>query len=480
MMDRRSLLLSLSTLAATAAASTAASAADLKGDIAILRDALRLHPGLYRYSTPDEVDARLTALAASFANAGDAAGRYIVLSRFLATVRCGHTYANFFNQSRSVASDLFDRPTRLPFRFRWIAGRMLVTGDPEHLGLAPGTEVTAINGAPAGAVLEALTPFARADGHNDAKRISLLDVQGFDHIEYFDVFHGLLFGPPRQGVHRLDIRTVGGETSVRDVPALDLKQRRSELGPQPAKDAALWRWRIDHDGVAVLEMPTWAVYDSQWDWRSWLNDRLDSLRGARGLVIDLRANEGGNDCGHPILARLAQRTVEIPGAERRVRFQKTPPSLDPYLDTWDDGFRTLGVGAEPIGDGVYRLSGETGVTAIPPAGPRFTGPVAALIGPVCSSATFQFAQLAQTNGLMRLFGEPTGGNLRGINGGSFFFVRLPASGLEFDLPLVGFFPPGRPPDTGLTPDVRVAPTQRDIAMGRDATFEAAMQWIRSV
>jgi hypothetical protein len=156
---------------------------------------------------------------------------------------------------------------------------------------------------------------------------------------------------------------------------------------------------------------------------------------------------------------------------------RTPPAHDPYLDTWDNSFRNLGVGAEPVGDGFFRLRSETGVNIIPPEGPRFPGRVAVLMGPNCSSATFQFAQLAQANGLARLFGETSGGNLRGINGGSFFFVPLPASGLEFDLPLVGFFPPGAPPDAGLAPDVRIAPTLESIAKGEDPVLEAVSSWM---
>jgi hypothetical protein len=60
--------------------------------------------------------------------------------------------------------------------------------------------------------------------------------------------------------------------------------------------------------------------------------------------------------------------------------------------------------------------------------------------------------LVRRSGLARIYGQPTGGNQRGINGGSFFFVRLPNSGLEADLPLVGVFPKEPKPDAGLLPD----------------------------
>lgn len=73
-------------------------------------------------------------------------------------------------------------------------------------------------------------------------------------------------------------------------------------------------------------------------------------------------------------------------------------------------------------------------------------------------------------------GEPTGGNLRGINGGAFFFLRLPKTGLEIDLPLIGQFPANSlPPDRGLLPDVLVQPTVADLAARRDAVMKAARQ-----
>jgi hypothetical protein len=78
---------------------------------------------------------------------------------------------------------------------------------------------------------------------------------------------------------------------------------------------------------------------------------------------------------------------------------------------------------------------------------------------------------------VRLFGEATGGNQRGINGGSFFFVRLPASGIEFDLPLIGYFPAGNPPDAGIQPDVVIRSTRVDLAARRDPTLEAAVRWV---
>ncbi len=477
MMDRRRFLALAGGAAVAPSLGFAASPtpADLSGDIAILREALALHPGLYRYNCPRQIDGRIDELAIDFAAAATLDARYLVLSRFLATIRCGHSYANFFNQKKVVADALFERSTRVPFHFVWIGDAMVVTADHSGTGALPrGTRIAKLNGQAPSAMRAALMPYVRADGHNDAKRISLLEVQGVDRIETFDVFQGLLF-PPRDGVHQVEAIGPDGKRTRVELPTISFGQRRATMPQPPVKgDGPLWTWDMQSNGIAVLTMNDWGTYNSNWDWKSWLGARLDSLGGAKGLIVDIRRNEGGEDCGDPILARLASKDLRDEGAQQKLRFQRTPASIDRYLDTWDDSFRTLGVGGKALSGGFFARPGANEILTIPAKGPGLTLPVAILTSPVNSSATFQFAQRAQRFGLAKLYGWTTGGNRRGINGGCFFFVRLPASGFEFDLPLVGYFPAGVQPNAGLTPDVPVVRTAQDIVGGSDPVLTRAV------
>ena len=464
--------------AACAAADAAPTPLALANDIAVARRALTLHCGLHRYNTPAEMDRRMDRLAQDFATAPDQRSRYLLLSRFLATIRDGHTYANFFNQKRAVAAELFDRPTRVPFHFRWLGGRMVVTA---HGGgaLSPGTVVERLNGVRDRDVLARLLPYTRTDGHNEAKRVSLLELRGTEGIETFDVFHGLVYGPPPGGRHCIVAVTPRGRRVTAEVPVISLAGRRAQMvAREAAGDAPIWTWTVRSDGVALLEMPSWVLYNSKWNWQAWLAAKLDTLPTLKGMIIDLRGNEGGNDCGASILARLISTRLARDSGERLVRFRTTPPDLDPYLDTWDDSFRRLGVDAVDLGNGYYRRPPVEGVDWIDPVAPRIDRPVAALVGPVNSSATFQFASLAKRSGVVRLFGEETGGNLKGTIGGGFFFVRLPASGLEFDLPLIGYFPQGPRRDGGVEPDEPVKATVADVAAGHDPVMEAAVRWVQ--
>lgn len=143
------------------------------------------------------------------------------------------------------------------------------------------------------------------------------------------------------------------------------------------------------------------------------------------------------------------------------------------LDTWDPSFHTIGQSATTDARGNLVVAGDEEDSVIAPAAGRIPVPVAVLVGPVNSSATFSFARRIKEARAATLIGGTTGGNLRGINGGAYFFVRLPQSGLEFDLPIKGYFPERPQPDAGVEPDIRVSETAADIAAGRDPAMARA-------
>ena len=231
------------------------------------------------------------------------------------------------------------------------------------------------------------------------------------------------------------------------------------------------------DGTALVRMPSWALYDGKWDWKAWLEETFARLaaKKTKALILDLRGNEGGLDVGDLVLAHLIDHDLIVDGYSRKVRYRRVPDALIPYLDTWDKSFRDWGAEAMNPKDGFYDLKGEepSGPKVIHPLAPRFAGRVAVLADGSNSSATFQFDQVAQEQHLAVLVGQPTGGNQRGINGGAFFFLRLPYSRLEADLPLIANFPSRPRPDAGLAPDVLASPTAQDIAQGTDVALAAA-------
>jgi Peptidase family S41 len=462
-----------------APAQASVSAAGLQADVRILRSAYeQMHPGLYRYNTPRQMAAAFDSLAADLNHDLALAEVYRRLSVFLGRIKCGHTYANFYNQSSAVAAALFRQSDRLPFYFRWLNRRMVVTRNfSTDARLVPGTEIVTIDGIPAGAILARLLPVSRADGHNEAKRISNLEVQGAGRYEAFDVYYSLFF--PSSAPRRTVRAVVPGasDTLTSEVATLTDSQRVASAAVDPTDSSKVpWTFTWLDPHLAILRMPTWALYTSHWDWHRYLDSVFVALDGVPGsdLIVDLRQNEGGLDVGNVILSHLVTSDLRLPQYERRVRYRRAPTALRPYLDTWDTTFANLGADAVgPVG-GFYRLDREAG-SVLHAVAPHFAGRVYVLVGAANSSATFQFALIAKQRRLATLVGQSTGGNRRGINGGAFFFLRLPNSGLEVDLPLIGTFPTTPQPDAGVAPDVVVTPNIGDIARGDDAELAAAQQ-----
>ena len=186
------------------------SAMDLQPDIDLLEDALRqLHPGLFRYHDEASLDDALSQLRGEWSQDLPLEDAYISLSTFLATIRCGHTYANFWNQSDAVQDALFHSAQTLPWTFRWVGDRMVVTESVDE-AVAAGMEVLSIDGVPVAEILQRLVPLVKADGSNDGKRRYDLQVTGLGKFEAFDIFYPLLFPGERRSSDGDPARSRGG------------------------------------------------------------------------------------------------------------------------------------------------------------------------------------------------------------------------------------------------------------------------------
>lgn len=479
---------------AVAARDRVIAAADLVSDLAILRESFEtLHPGLYRSLTKADADALFVRAAETWSRDRTLAEAFLDLTRWTAAIRCGHTFPNMHNQSKAVRAAFCEGRDRVPFAFRWIDRRMVITHDCSEAKLPRGTEVLAINGIAAATLLDELMPLTRADGSADAKRVAQLEVGGVDRYEAFDIDLPLIHP---EVAERLTLRVrEPGASAPRELAVTPMRaeDRNAALAAVHAttlptdKNAPQWELTMLDDGTGYLAMHSWALYNSTWDWKASLHATFDKLahENVPALIIDLRDNEGGLDVGNEIASRLADREIRIADFGRFARCRTVPQRLNPYLDTWDDSFRDWGKDVVEDRDGFYRfVEGDDSTNVIAPRAPRYHGKVIVLIGPTNSSATFQFARLVTAHALATTVGQPTGGNQRGINGGAFFFLRLPKSGLEVDLPLIARFPnEGRPngerlpfasvPDGGVAPMVMVTTTIEDIAAGRDPELAAA-------
>jgi hypothetical protein len=462
------LLLALASAAPAAPAAPELSADAAQRDLRLLRRAfVDLHPGLTRYASLADLDARFATAQAEVAGGASRAQLYLLATRLAAQVRCGHTWTNPSNQSPAV-QQLLGAAT-LPLAFRFVEGRLRVEGSAVP-AVPVGSEVLTLEGRTPGEITALLMPYLRADGSSDGKRLAQLDDD--PNGGALQRLLPLLVPPAPEGwrLQLADGRTV----RVPPMTAAAREQALRASGWQPASTA--WQLRIDGD-VAVLTLPTFAFWGGGFDGVAFLARSFDELqeRGIRRLVVDLRSNEGGDDgLGRALLAHLLKTPYTPPTTERVSAYERVPYGLARYLDTWDfDFFDRTGQVQRLPGRG-WRLPDSPGRVITPVARP-FEGRVVALVGPQNSSAGYLLARDLKATGAALLMGEPTGGNLRGLNGGQLAWLTLPGSGVAVDIPLVANFTPGDPPDAGVQPDVLVAPRWADVAAGVDTALQAARQ-----
>lgn len=100
-----------------------------------------------------------------------------------------------------------------------------------------------------------------------------------------------------------------------------------------------------------------------------------------------------------------------------------------------------------------------------------------LIDAANSSATFFLTAGLKQNKIATVVGSETGGNLKGTNGGQLFFLRLPNSKIEIDVPLIGYYPLQEQPDKGINPDIEVPLSISEMLSGKDKVLESTIELI---
>jgi C-terminal processing protease CtpA/Prc len=432
-----------------------------------------LHPGLFRYLTADGLAAEMTRARDAVTDGSDAAEMYLLVSHIAAAVRCGHTWTNPLNQAPQIQSTVFGRADKLPVRLRLVADRLLVTRSATP-SISAGSEVIEIDGRDPRTIVADLMPYLRADGSNDGKRRAQINEGdgGGAMDRLFPLVH-----PPANGRTTLRVRDAKGREREVVTPTVTSAARDQVLAASAPADSELaWTFVIAGD-TAVLTLPTFAFWDSDFDWRGFLARSFQELETRRVpyLIIDQRRNEGGDGAiVDAVLSYLITSSFQHDPSRAEVAYERAPYALARYLDTWDSRFfdRTGQVTKGPGRNYVDTAASTTGALVLPNRH-RFRGKAFVLVGPENSSAGFILAMGIKKTGAATLVGQPTGGSQRGLNGGQLAWVILPESGVAMDVPLVAWMPTREMPDAGIAPDLVVAPRFEDAAAGIDTDLVAA-------
>ena len=354
---------------------------------------------------------------------------YRVLMRCVALLKDNHT---------SVWGSTGEAPCRPPIEIRAVEGKTVVVQvypadnvrSPElkaellAAGMKPGDEITHIDGRPVPQILaEDIYPYIAAS-----------TPQGLD----LNAYPRLAKGENGSKV-KMRVRGVQGEE----------------------RDVSLTRGYYDFpkDKVPFLRELEGGIVQVNLD--SFQSDRVvkqfeeafDKILRAKGLILDVRDNGGGNSgFGDSILSTL----IDRPAKGFRWKTRQYLPMFRAFdqAELW--------------------FAGSPG-TVEPSRGKHYQGPVVVLTGPATGSAAEDFVVVFQASGRGKVVGQRTNGST-----GQILTVDLPGGGGFRVCTKWCSYPDGREfVGIGVIPDVEVNPTRRDIADGRDAVLEAALQVLRS-
>ncbi|SPE40197.1 putative C-terminal processing peptidase [Candidatus Sulfopaludibacter sp. SbA3] len=309
-----------------------------------------------------------------------------------------------------------------PVRIEPLGDALIVMEAAPSTGLTPGMELIEVEGMP---VREKLArdvyPYTSASTRQG------LEVQGLREI---------FRGPSGTAVE-----TVFTDLDGRRIPTTLVRQ-----GYLPQKPEAEYK---DLPGdISYLAINTFAMDAGV----KALDANLDRILKAKALILDVRENGGGNSSnGSAVISRLIDTTLP---ADRLLRFRARTYKASERAER------------RPA-DEWY----QSDIGSIEPSATRhFLGPVIALIGPKTGSAAEGFAvELAASKRAM-LVGTPT-------NGSTGQSLRFSVAGATVAICTEWYtFPDGTEfVGVGIQPDVRVAPTRRDVADEKDPVLDAAVQ-----
>ncbi len=347
---------------------------------------------------------------------------YRVLMRFAATLKDGHTRV-------LVPSELQDRVQGVTaVQTRLIQGKIIVTGveDKNVAGIHTGDEIVAIAGKPAlDYVKTEVEPYVFGFTPQDRT----LWTYGYQ----------LLRGSVGEPIH-VTLKDANGKITSVAVPRA---HNTGAFGILPKLDTPA-AFKMLPGNIAYLQI-NWFVDDAG---LKTLKENFAAASGARGLIIDIRENGGGNDDNsHDLVKVLAGkpfrgsnwRTVEYKAAFR----------------SWNRPQGWLRSGAPEFQ---------------PDPALHYGKPVVVLVGPRTYSAAEDFLVSFISAGRGKLIGETTGGST-----GHPMLFKLPGGGSAFICTKDDSFADGRVLEgVGIAPDIAVKPTIADIGAGRDPVLARAV------
>lgn len=451
-----------------------------------------LHPGLNRYVSPIGLNKYFKDLKEYCSQERTKKEFYLALAQLSEKVKCSHTFLNPTNLDEEGKLNYLPKAV-IPLLFSLDDKRRIIITEnlSDDKTIKRGDEIISINGIKSKTIIDSLLKVSRSDGlHAIDKKLSNINETSDEINSYslFDIFFPLYFG--ETPTFELEISSfLLKKTYKSTITLYDLKQRmeiyKNKFGEAPT-GRNLWEHKNVNANTDYMKFGTFAFWNDEFDTKNYIDSVFHLVianKKIKNLIIDIRNNEGGDNSGDYILSYITKKTILCNSVvDRYYKYLSIPNSLKRYLDTWDPSFKE---DKEPnqfiqTSSGLYKFKSKAeSCMDIIPQKQVFSGKVFLITNAKNSSAGFEMARTFKTNNLGTVIGETTGGSQQGINGGEFFFLNLPNSGIEIDVPLIFQSPKEQKPDEGIKPDIIIKTTQKDIYQQTDTQLKYILKRLKN-
>lgn len=322
----------------------------------------------------------------------------------------------------------------------------------KQTNIKAGDEIISINGVKVERIIDSLLTVSRSDGKNGiAKMLDNINIVPVDidtsSFALFDIYFPMFFPTIiKQGSYDFEIKPFKKKKIELTTESLTKKKRQevytARYGEIPIHEKN-WEYKIIRKNVAYLRLGDFVTWEWKTDYKKYLDSVFTQLNNSQvsNLIIDIRGNEGGDDEARTeVLSYIANKPFGCENPTRRFyKFLSIPDTLLPYLKTWNKEFKEPKKEKDYLKvNGYYEKLDTLNLPCIPtnPKVNSYKGEVFLITNANNSSTTFTMADIFKNYSFGKIVGEPTGGTKQGLNGGQMFFLHLPFSKFEIDLPII--------------------------------------------
>lgn len=454
---------------------------ELQEDYTLLRTILeKKHPSLYWYTPRDSMDyffdEGYKAIADSMT---ELQFGWKILAPLTSTIHCGHTS---FSMSKRWNKFIKDRRIpSFPLYMKIWKDTMVVTGNLNRNDsvIKRGTIITSINGLKSGEVISRMFDYMVEDGYSSNVNYIRLSAS-------FPYFHRNIFGLYKTyQVSYIDSDGIERNTLLPYyTPPGDSPGKRKPGKPELKEKKLTYRERLKNIRSLHIDT-TFSLMTinsfSKGHLKSFFKKSFRQLRKqkSKNLVIDIRANGGGEINNYVLLTKFL-RSTSFKVADTAFAISK---SFRPYTRYISTGFfNNIGLFfvTHKEKDGKYHFGFWERHTFTPKRSNHFDGRVYVLTNGLTFSASSLFCNAIKGQQNITLVGEQTGGGWYGNSGIIIPDIILPNTKLRVRLPFFRIVQYHHIPEkgTGVMPDVYIGPVLKDAVNGIDTKMERVKKMIK--